>query len=366
MLLMSFITSITLILVFLGIFALYFNFKGKKKVLYITTFYHLRRRNLDGERIKNALIYDALQGDTNLILINLETLKLFSLIKMMILLILFRFDDVIVSKSSKGAYRLFRLLRQLPKRGSKLIYLVIAAYFAKRIKSQEFDLEVFKSCDLIVVETEALRQEALEVGLTKLEVFPNFKRIFKIEETKVPEVVPVLKLVFFSRVTEKKGILEAIRFVKELNTDVKRFTLDIFGTIDKPLVTVFKEALQNETAITYYGYKTLRAKEDYQILNQYDLHLLPTKYITEGIPASIIDFLIAGVPTLTSNFQNAASFLDDSFSYRYPFDDEVAFKALLLKIYENQRTLFNKRAKCLSESKKYSLDEFKTYLLLRL
>ena len=47
--------------------------------------------------------------------------------------------------------------------------------------------------------------------------------------------------------------------------------------------------------------------DSYYRLQQYDLHVFPSRFVFECAPGSIMDMFIAGVPSLSSTFKSAES-----------------------------------------------------------
>jgi len=101
--------------------------------------------------------------------------------------------------------------------------------------------------------------------------------------------------------------------------------------------------------------------ESYRTLSRYDLHVFPTKY-REGFPGSLIDFFIAGVPTLSASFARAHEILTENDSVIYQQGNKEDLKAKLMKIYNNQNELSDLRKNSYSLREKYSVESFEEYL----
>ena len=98
------------------------------------------------------------------------------------------------------------------------------------------------------------------------------------------------------------------------------------------------------------------------MLSKYDLHLFPTRFYAEGFPGTLIDFFIAGVPTLSSTFVNSADILSEDDSFFFEINNKEDLISKLLYIYSNQNELLTKRAKTKDKRKDCSIEKFNLFL----
>jgi glycosyltransferase involved in cell wall biosynthesis len=75
-----------------------------------------------------------------------------------------------------------------------------------------------------------------------------------------------------------------------------KITLTFYGPIHEEDRDYFEAELRKYSFAEYKG--VLQPSEIHQTLNDYDVMLLPTHYYTEGLPGSIIDAYISGIPVM--------------------------------------------------------------------
>lgn len=164
----------------------------------------------------------------------------------------------------------------------------------------------------------------------------------------------VLKIIYLSRVIEKKGILDLLLSLKMLSINYN-FSLDIFGVeeLNKDDKSLFYSLLND--SIEYKG--SIDDSVVVNVLSSYDLLVFPTKYIGEGTPGVISESLIAGTPILTSNFPNAPYLLKDGYdSIFYEMFNVEDLKAKLEWCINNKDKIRAMRKNCLESSKKFTYE----------
>ena len=322
------------------------------------------KEKFDGERIKCTLIYDSLKKFTDLDVINLSVHKVLNSLKIFFKALFKKrkYEYVIISKDAHGANIIQKLLKLGGYPSSRIIYFEIGPFLYDRILNGSIKKETFINDKLIVVETQSMKEELQSLGFERISVFPNFKPICNIpfNEQKYPK--DVLNLVFLSRIEEPKGIYDLIDCLTLLNKDKVNFTLDVFGRPQNIEEEKKIEELSNKyNFVNFLGMLEVGSEDSYKRLSQYDLHVFPTKY-REGFPGSIIDFFIAGVPTLSSSFARAHEILTDKDSIVYKQGDSNDLLEKLNFVYKNQSILTELRKNSFSRRKQYSVENFEEYL----
>jgi len=334
-----------------------------KRILFISCL-NTSKEKFDGERIKCTLIYDSLKKFTNLSVINLSVNKIINT-----LAIFFKsffgkrkYDYIVISKDAHGANIIQKILKLSRYPLDRVIYFEIGPFLYDRILNGSIKKETFLKDRLIVVETPSMREELQSLGFERISIFPNFKPIPKIPFIEMHYPKETLDLVFLSRIEEPKGIYDLIDCLVELNKEKVRFNLDVYGrpqsdTEEKRII----ELEQKYSFVQYFGMMEVGSFESYRTLSRYDLHVFPTKY-REGFPGSLIDFFIAGVPTLSASFARAHEILTENDSVIYQQGNKEDLKAKLMKIYNNQNELSDLRKNSYSLREKYSVESFEEYL----
>lgn len=334
-----------------------------KKVLMITCL-NTSKEKFDGERIKCTLIYDSLRKFVDLDVINLSVHKFINTLKIFFKALCQKkkYEYVVISKDAHGANIIQKLLKIGRYPSSKIVYFEIGPFLYDRILNGSIHKETFINDRLIVVETDSMKEELQSLGFKRISVFPNFKPIYRIpfNEQKYPK--EVLRLVYLSRIEEPKGIYDLINCLSALNIEKTKFVLDVYG---RPQNADEEKKISSLSSncdfVNFLGMLEVGSEDSYKKLSQYDLHVFPTKY-REGFPGSIIDFFIAGVPTLSSSFARAHEILTEKDSIVYKQGDNDALQEKLIFIYNNQNKLNELRKSSFSRREQYSVESFEKYL----
>ena len=322
------------------------------------------KERFDGERIKNTLIYDSLKKYADLDVINLSKNKIINTVRIFFKSMFgkHKYENIIISKDSHGANIIQRILKFAGFPSNKIVYFEIGPFLYDRILNGTIKKKTFIDDKLIIVETPSMKEELASLGFSKVFVVPNFKPVCRIPFYEQDYPKNTLKLVFLSRIEEQKGIYDLIDCLKELNEKQVRFSIDVFGrpqnAREEEKIKYFADKL---SFVKYKGPIEVGSEESYIMLSSYDLHVFPTKY-KEGFPGTIIDFFIAGVPTLSSTFARAHEILDETNSILFKQGDNSELKNKLLYVYENQNTLSLMRENTFLKKEQYSVEHFEEQL----
>ena len=333
------------------------------KVLMITCL-NTSKEKFDGERIKCTLIYDSLKKFTDLDVINLSKHKVINSVKIY-LKALFqkkKYQYVVISKDAHGANIIQKLLRFGGYPSDRIVYFEIGPFLYDRILNGSIKKETFLNDRLIVVETDSMKKELQSLDFEHISVFPNFKPIVKIDFKEQTYPKDVLHLVYLSRIEEPKGIYDLIDVLANLNKEKTKFVLDVYGRPQSKAEEVkITELSAKYEFVNFLGMMEVGSKESYEKLSSYDLHVFPTKY-REGFPGSIIDFFIAGVPTLSASFARAHEILTDKDSIIYKQGDSDGLYNKLNYIHDNQNVLKELRSNSFARRDMYSVEAFEKYM----
>lgn len=172
----------------------------------------------------------------------------------------------------------------------------------------------------IHTETKRLKKELEDYySFNNVDIFPNF-RFF--EFTPKPSESEKLRIVFMARVMKQKGldwIFDLADYIYEHNLQDK-YSITFFG----PETEEEKEYFENNVAkYDFAEYKgTLQPKEIHETLSKYDVMLLPTHFYTEGLPGSVVDAYISGIPVVVTEWKHSHEFVDDGKSgFIVPFEN---------------------------------------------
>ncbi len=163
----------------------------------------------------------------------------------------------------------------------------------------------------IYVETHGMMRELEAAGLTNVGYYPNCR----FRPTKGPDVSPTsssgpLKCVFFSLIQPQKGadlVMEAAKQTPEIS-------YAFYGPVDEAYKDEFLHALDQVNNAQYYGAFSGTPDEVYNELSKYDVLLFPTRWPAEGVPGTLVESKIAGVPAIVSDICYNAEVVEDGVS----------------------------------------------------
>lgn len=267
--------------------------------------------------------------------------------------------DVVLMALSENGLRLIMplLLRLRPVFGFRLGYVVIGGWVAKRCEEDSSLLGRIGKLDAVFAETTSMADGLRALGLDNVSYVPNAK---KLEVLAKPAEVDVsarpLPVCVFSRVCREKGVTTAIEAVARVNSERgdTEYFLDVYGPVAEDYREEFDYLLAaHADCVAYKG--SVPVGESVGVLSGYLLLLLPTRYYGEGFPGTIVDAFSAGVPVVTSDWQNARSIVEDGQTgFIYGFGDSEGAYAILDKCLGDPEMVVGMRGRCLEESAKYT------------
>lgn len=222
----------------------------------------------------------------------------------------------------------------------KIHYFVVGGWLREYLTNLPIHRWMLHRIEGIHVETHRLEAELKEYyNFQNVDIFPNF-RFFDFDPKRYSS--GKLRLVFMARVNKMKGLdwiftLADYIYNKKLEN---HFSLTFFGQLNKDDEEYFNKNLSKYPFAEYKG--ALEPSQIYETLCHYDVLLLPTHYYTEGLPGSVVDAYISGIPVIVTEWKHAHEFVEDGISgFIVPFDngqDEFINKVMLL---ERDRSLLH-------------------------
>lgn len=236
----------------------------------------------------------------------------------------------------------------------KIHYIVIGGWLPLLCQQHRWLGEIIKNMDFVYVETNTMKQKLNQQGLNNILIMPNFKELQVLEEP-IEYADSCIRLCTFSRITEKKGIKEAVDAVASANRILGKniFSLDIYGQVVENETNWFEELKRNfPDSVRYNGF--VKFGESVEILKNYFALLFPTKFYTEGIPGTILDAYAAGIPVIASMWESFSDVIDEGVTgIGYAFNDQKALLDVLLEVAENPSLLLKMRKNCLIKAESY-------------
>lgn len=235
----------------------------------------------------------------------------------------------------------------------KIHYFVVGGWlreFLEHLPIHKYMLARIKS---IHVETKQLKIELEEYYHYKnVDIFPNF-RFF--DFTPVTSVSDKLRLVFMARVQKMKGLDWIFHLADYIvkNKLEDRYSITFYGPITNEDRSYFESNINKYSFVVYKG--ALQPKEIYGVLNNYDIMLLPTHYYTEGLPGSVVDAYISGIPVIATEWKHSHEFIEDGYSgFIIPFVNGAdCLINRVVEIEENRTLLKDLKKNVLNKRKEF-------------
>ena len=106
-------------------------------------------------------------------------------------------------------------------------------------------------------------------------------------------------MLFAGRVRADKGVVDASLLVRSLQDVGVAATLDIYGPIEEEAALA---AVVDHPGVSYRGvYET--PSEAQTLMLDYDYLVLPTRYVGECMPGSVVEASFAGLPAVVSDWK---------------------------------------------------------------
>ncbi len=209
------------------------------------------------------------------------------------------------------------------------------------------------------VEFSAMKDSLEEIGISNVEVLPNFKRlnILSIADLTVTQTEPLV-FVMFSRVVKEKGMGEAAKAIRSVNSQFgrRRAVLHIYGPIDSVYESEFKQLLENYQEDVFYK-GCVAFSESVEVLRSSYMLLFPSTYKGEGMPGTIIDAFSAGLPVIATDWNyNAELVYNGKTGYCYEWQKMELLADHISYAIEHPKEINDMRSICLAEARKYTPD----------
>ena len=221
----------------------------------------------------------------------------------------------------------------------KIHYFVVGGWLREFLGNLPLHRILLRHISGIHVETKQLMAELEEYyNYKNIDIFCNF-RFFNFQPKS--EETDKLRLVFMARVNKKKGldwIFSLADYIDGHNLRDK-YSITFFGPEAKEDKQYFEENVAKYSFIEYKG--ELQPSEIHKTLSKFDVMLLPTHYYTEGLPGSVVDAYISGIPVIVTEWKHSHEFVEDEkCGYIVPFENglqKMIEKVLILG--ENKQLL---------------------------
>lgn len=236
----------------------------------------------------------------------------------------------------------------------KIFYVVIGGRLPLLLHKFPWLKRVLKKVTRIYPETQLMAKELKAEGVENVTVMPNCKPLEIIEETQQHALPsPPYKLCTFSRVSEEKGIADAVNAVRECNRMMgkKMFVLHIYGQIEEPewfdgLMGGQPEEIQYKGVVPF--------SESVKVLRDYFALVFPTYYRGEAFAGTLIDALAAGLPVIASDWHANGELVNEGETgMLFPVRSVDALIGVLVDVAGHPEKMQRMRRGCLQRATEY-------------
>ena len=226
----------------------------------------------------------------------------------------------------------------------KIHYFVVGGWLREYLTNLPMHRFMLGRIKGIHAETKRLKTELEEYyDFKNVDIFPNF-RFFNYNPRSTES--DKLRIVFMARITKQKGLDWMFDLADYISTKgmQDRYSITFYGPMTEEYRSFIEEHVRKYDFVEYRG--TLQPEEIYETLSRYDVMLLPTHFYTEGLPGSVVDAYISGIPVIVTEWKHAREFVDDGRSgYIVPFEDGKQLMIDKVMMLEKDRALLQELKK---------------------
>lgn len=312
--------------------------------------------DLSGQTIKTRFTYELLKkySQDKIIIFDTQTLKnrmrIFNLFSKVCSC------DILVYLPAHGNLKyLFPIYFILSKIfGFQIIYPVIGGWLVPYLKNKPVHRWMLKHIKVVLAETTRMKNDLEnDYGFRNVDVMYNFRIIdFKPVVSENED----LRLVYMARVDPQKGLDTIFRFCDYISSlpSQPKITIDFYGQIMESYKSEFERQLNKYSFAKYKG--VLEPKDIYEHISGYDMLILPTHYYTEGLPGSLIEAYLSGLPAIVTEWMHSHEFVEDGVTgFVIPFkNNQSEFNESIMKIYSDRKLLKLLKEGAISKSKHFT------------
>ena len=316
----------------------------------------------DGQAVRTTIITNELikrYGREKILIIDTNNWKKYPLFFLIRTIKMFlACENIIIAPADNGYKVIAPLYYFLSIFFKRTLYdIVIGGYLPSLLKNKKFYIKCMKKYKALFVQTPNLKLELENVGLYNVHILSNLKRLSerKIEEIQINDSEKVF-VCTLSRVTESKGIEDAMKAIRIANNIIKKnvFYLDIYGIVANDYRETFEKLLvKNKDFVEYKG--VIQYDKTVETLKNYFALLFPTYYYGEGFAGNIIDCFYAGLPIIATDWNYNSEIIKNEINgmlVKIHHPDDIA--RALIKLYYDRKLQWNICCNNIIEAKKYS------------
>ena len=319
----------------------------------------------DGQAVRTTIITNELcrrYGDSAVKAVNTNAWKKQPFRFLLSSISLLRKSEVFIIAPADNGFKVFVPILDFFNRffKRKILYVVIGGFLPGLLKTKPKYIKMVNRFSGLFVQTENIRKDLEEIGVKKLHILSNPKRLntLKEEDVKIVEDEKI-KVCVFSRIYADKGVEDAIEAVKLANESLgaNYITLDMYGLVPAFYKEKLQEILdQNKGLVQYNG--IIDYDKTVETLSKYFVMLFPTYYHGEGFPGNVIDAYNSALPIIATDWlYNSDVVLDNKTGLLVPIKNPQALSEAILKLYHDRKLRHTLAINSLREAPKYAPDK---------
>ncbi len=339
---------------------------GKKRRILVLGYFGYLTNQLDGQTVKTRDVYRLTteqRGENNVDWFDTQSLRRNAFSVFMMFWKVIRCDTLFYLPANNNLRVFFPIISLLSLLFRfKIHYFVVGGWLKEFLTHLPLHRAMLKHIAGIHVETKRLKKDLEEYYHYKnVDIFPNF-RFFDYQPC--PVEADKLRVVFMARVKKQKGLdwIFALADYIVGHGWKEKFSITFYGPIATDEKEYFEECVARYDFVEYRG--VLQPQEIHETLSLYDVMLLPTHYYTEGLPGSVVDAYISGIPVIVTEWKHAREFVDDGRSgYIVPFENglqQLIEKVVMLA--NNKTLLYQLKANALIKRKDFAAPDLSQYI----
>lgn len=192
----------------------------------------------------------------------------------------------------------------------------------------------------VYVETRGMKAAYEAAGIRNVSIYPNCRR----RPATAPEILrerererASLSCVYFSKISQAKGagvVLDAAAVMPDVS-------FHFYGVVERSYEKEFASRVRNQHNVAYHGVFDACSSDPVAEMSRYDLHLLPTSCATEGVPGSIVESKLAGIPTIATKLRWIPDMVEDGINGILVDDADACALACAIRRYNMDRQLLS-------------------------
>lgn len=319
----------------------------------------------DGQAVRTTIITNELcrrYGESAVKTVNTNAWKKQPLRFLISSILLLRDSEVFIIAPADNGFKVFvpilDIFNRLFKR--RILYVVIGGFLPNLLKTKPRYIKMVNRFSGLFVQTENIRKDLERIGVKKLHILSNPKRLNTLKEEDVNMIIDEkIKVCVFSRIYADKGVEDAIEAVKLANKNLggEYISLDMYGLVPKFYKDILQEILdQNKGLVQYNG--IIDYNKTVETLSNYFVMLFPTYYHGEGFPGNVIDAYNSALPIIATDWlYNSDVVLNNKTGLLVPVKNPKALSDAIVKLYKNRELRQELAINSLREVSKYAPDK---------